>query len=147
VLPSGQKLTLGLLATLDVAHFRVYASFPELLPIFKCVLEVVFCESIQHRLRFCLDHLSCVKMATFQFYFQSGKQRKVEWVGSDGHVLFGQNFLGEKGNVRQCVAVMKHVKDLGEVFTHVHAVGVKCHISMLNSLFGLLGRILCKQSP
>jgi hypothetical protein len=82
VLPSGQKLTLGLQATFDIAPFRVYASFPELLPIFKCVLEVVFCEDIQHRLRFCLDHLSCVKVATFQFYLKSGKQRKAEWVGA-----------------------------------------------------------------
>jgi hypothetical protein len=47
------------------------------LQIFKCILEVVFCESVQHRLRFCLDHLSCVKMAAFQFYLQSGEQRKV----------------------------------------------------------------------
>jgi hypothetical protein len=35
--------------------------------IFKCILGVV---------RFCLDHLYCVKMAAFQFNFQSGKQSK-----------------------------------------------------------------------
>jgi hypothetical protein len=37
---------------------------------------VVFGGGVEHRLRFCLDHLNCVKMATFQFYLQSKKQRK-----------------------------------------------------------------------
>jgi hypothetical protein len=31
-------------------------------------MKVVFCEGIQHRLRFCLDHINCVKMAAFPFY-------------------------------------------------------------------------------
>jgi hypothetical protein len=46
VLPSGQKLTLGLLATitLEVDPFLVYAQFPALLPFLKCILEVMFCE-------------------------------------------------------------------------------------------------------
>jgi hypothetical protein len=35
---------------------------------------------VQHRLRSRLDHLSCVKMAAFQFYLQSKKQGKVGWV-------------------------------------------------------------------
>jgi hypothetical protein len=30
---------------------------------------------VQHRLRFCLDHLNCVKIAAFQFNIQSGKQK------------------------------------------------------------------------
>jgi hypothetical protein len=77
VLASGQKLTLGLLATitLKVVPFRAYVPFPALLPFLNCTLEVVFCEGVQHRLRFCLEHLNCVKMAAFQFYFQSGKQK------------------------------------------------------------------------
>jgi hypothetical protein len=33
----------------------------------------VFCEDVQHGLQFCLDHLSCVKMAAFQFCLKSGK--------------------------------------------------------------------------
>jgi hypothetical protein len=37
--------------------------------------------------QFCLDHLGCVKMAAFQFYLQPGKQRKVEWVRDDSHVV------------------------------------------------------------
>jgi hypothetical protein len=31
--------------------------------IFKCILEVVSCEGVQHRLRYWLDHLSCVKIS------------------------------------------------------------------------------------
>jgi hypothetical protein len=31
------------------------------------ILEVVFCECIQHSLRFCLYHLSCVELSPFQF--------------------------------------------------------------------------------
>jgi hypothetical protein len=50
VLTSSQKLTLGLLATItpEVIPFRAYAPFPTLLPFFKCILEVLFCEGVQH---------------------------------------------------------------------------------------------------
>jgi hypothetical protein len=60
VVLSGQKLTLGLLAsiTLKVVLFCMYA--PALLPFFKCILGVMFCEGVQHSLQFCLDHLNCV---------------------------------------------------------------------------------------
>jgi hypothetical protein len=77
VLPSGQKLTLGTLVTItiEVVPFRSYAPFPALLPFFKCIQKVVFCEGVHHRLRFCHDHLSCVKMVAFQFYLQSGRQK------------------------------------------------------------------------
>jgi hypothetical protein len=63
-------LGLQAIITLQIVAFREYAPFPALLPLFQCMLEVVFCKGIQHRLRFCLDHLSCVKMAAFQFYLQ-----------------------------------------------------------------------------
>jgi hypothetical protein len=56
---------------------------------FVNVLEVEFCEGVQHRLRFCLDSLNCDKMASFQFYLQSGKQRKIWWVGDDSDVAIG----------------------------------------------------------
>jgi hypothetical protein len=81
VLSSGQKLTLGLLTTitLEVVPFHVYAPFLALLPFFKCMAEVVFCESIQHCLRFCLDHLNSVKMAAFQFQSSIGETEN--WVG------------------------------------------------------------------
>jgi hypothetical protein len=45
------------------------------LPFLKRILEAVFCEGVQHRLEFCLDYLNCIKMATFQFYLQLGKQK------------------------------------------------------------------------
>jgi hypothetical protein len=61
---------MGLLATntsipSNLVPFRAYALFPVLLH-FKCILEVAFCDGFQHRLRFCLDHLSRVKMADLQ---------------------------------------------------------------------------------
>jgi hypothetical protein len=90
VLPSGQKLTLGLLATifLEAVTLRAYAPFPALLNFFKCILDVVFCEGIQYRLRLRFDHFNSVKMAVFQFYLPSWKQRKVGWVGDESHVVF-----------------------------------------------------------
>jgi hypothetical protein len=71
----------------------------------------MFCEAVQHCLRFCLDHLGCVKMAAFQL----GKQRKVakdqvrrvEWLGGDSLVVLGQKFPGEKGSGRRCVVMMQ----------------------------------------
>jgi hypothetical protein len=45
---------------------------------FKCILNVVFCEGGQHRLRFCLDHLGCVKMAALQFYLQQENREKLQ---------------------------------------------------------------------
>jgi hypothetical protein len=93
MLPSGQKLTLGLLATiaLEIVPFLTYAPFPALLPFFKCILEVVFCEGVQHRLRFCLLHLGSIKMAAFHFYLQ------LVWATDDSHVVFlVKTFLVEK---------------------------------------------------
>jgi hypothetical protein len=70
-------VTLGRLATvtLEVVPFCPYAPFPTLLPFFKCILEAVFCEGVQHRLRFCRDHINYVKIPVFQFYLRSGKQK------------------------------------------------------------------------
>jgi hypothetical protein len=48
--------------TLKVAPFQTYAPFPALLKFLKCILQVVFCEGVQHCLQFCLNHLSCVEM-------------------------------------------------------------------------------------
>jgi hypothetical protein len=41
-----KKLIFGLLATitLKVVYFHAYAPFPALQPLFKCILEVMFCE-------------------------------------------------------------------------------------------------------
>jgi hypothetical protein len=74
-------------------------------------------------------------MAGFQFYLQSGKQRKVEWVGEDSHVVSGKKFPGEKGSVRlSCdeTASSFVTKVRGEVFTHFLAEAIKRHSSMLN---------------
>jgi hypothetical protein len=67
----------------------------------------VFCEDVKHHLRFCLHHLSCVKMAAFQIYFQSGKQSEVGWVWEYSHIVFGKQFPGERGIVRRCGVVMQ----------------------------------------
>jgi hypothetical protein len=45
-------------------------------------------------------------MVAFQFYLPLGKHRKVEWVGDDSHIGFGQKFPGEKGSVRRCIVMM-----------------------------------------
>jgi hypothetical protein len=135
LLQSGQKLTLGLLATisLKVVPFHAYAPFPALMQFFKCILEAVFCESVQHRLQFCLDHHSCVKMSTFQFYLQLGKQRKVGWVGGNSHVVFSQKFPGErrseKVHCHDATSSSFVAKVRSEAFTHFHAVAIERHSS------------------
>jgi hypothetical protein len=60
MLPSDQNLSLDLLITitLEVVPFREYSPFTAILTPVKCILKYVFCESVQHRLRFCLDRLS-----------------------------------------------------------------------------------------
>jgi hypothetical protein len=88
-----------------------------------------------------------VKMASFQFYLQLGKWRKVGWVGNDTHVFL---FVKIPGWKRKCEMVRCHdatassfvEKVWGEVFTHFHLIVVKHHSSMRSSLLGLP-----KQSP
>jgi hypothetical protein len=48
----------------------------------------VFCESVQHRMRFCLLQLSCHKIPDFQFDLQSGELRKVRQCGGTIEMLF-----------------------------------------------------------
>jgi hypothetical protein len=55
-------------------------------------------------------------MAAFQFYLQSGKQRKVGWVGDVSHVVFGQKFPGGKKSVRRCFAMMQQPIPLSPKF-------------------------------
>jgi hypothetical protein len=120
VLPSGQKLTLDLLATIP---FREYALFRVHLPFFKCILIVVIsttCESVS---------ISSIvsKWRPFSFIFNRGN-RKIGSVGDDSHVVFGKNFPGEKGSVKWRVVV----KVRGEVITNFHAVTKERHSSMRN---------------
>jgi hypothetical protein len=99
----------------------------------------MFCDGVQHRLQFCLNHLICVKMATFKFYLPE-KQRKVGLVGDDSRVVLGQKFPDEKRSSTRCFV-------RGKVFARFCAVTVKRHRSIWNLLFGLPGQILCGQSP
>jgi hypothetical protein len=68
---------------------RHLAPFPALLPLFQCMLEVVFWEGVQHRLRFFLDHLIVSKWRPSSFIFNQGN-RKLGWVGDDSPVVFGK---------------------------------------------------------
>jgi hypothetical protein len=45
-------------------------------------------------------------MAAFQFYLQSGKQKR-RVGGDESYVVFGQKFSGEKGSVTRCVVVLQ----------------------------------------
>jgi hypothetical protein len=117
---------------------------------FKFNLEIMFCEDVQSRLRFCLDHYNCVKMAAFQFYLQSGKL-KVWPVGDDSHVVFVKKILWWK---RECETARYHdatasfwLPKFNAKSLQFHEVTVKHHSSMRNWLFGLPGWILCEQSP
>jgi hypothetical protein len=58
-------------------------------------------------------------MAAFQFYLQSGIQRKVGCVRTTV-ILFLVNIAGEKGSVRLCVVVMQQSVHLSPNF------GAKC---------------------
>jgi hypothetical protein len=63
--------------------------------------------------------------------------RKVGWVGDDSHVVFGQKLSAEKGksetvHCRDTTASSFIAKLRGKVFTHFHAVTIKCHNSMWN---------------
>jgi hypothetical protein len=81
----------------------------------------VFCEGVRHRLRFCLDHLSCFKIGAFQFYLQLGKQRRtVGWWTTIMLVPWWN------GSLKRCVVV---AEVRGKVFSHFHAVAMKHHSS------------------
>jgi hypothetical protein len=64
----------------------------------------LICEGVQHRLQFCLGYLICDKMAAFQFYLQSGKQRQVSgnqvrrvgWEGKTVMLVLVKYFLVKK---------------------------------------------------
>jgi hypothetical protein len=116
---------------------------PNASALFKCILEVVFCEGVQHRLRFCLDHLSCVKMAAFQFYRQSEKQKSNVGGGTTVMLILVKNSLGKDGSddtVRYFVAKVRRET------SYFHAVSTRRHSNMRNWLFDLPGRIISEQS-
>jgi hypothetical protein len=101
--------------------------FPALLPFFKYILDVVFCEVVQNQLQFCLSPHLC----------QNGGEAEKSRVGggTSSHVL-AKKFPDEKENVRLCcrdtTASSFAAKGRGEVFAHFHAINVKLHGCILN---------------
>jgi hypothetical protein len=66
-----------------------------------------------------------------------GQVRQVELVGVDSHVVFGQNFPGEKWKyeiVHCCDAAARSfvAKVWGEIFAHFHAVTIKYYSKVQN---------------
>jgi hypothetical protein len=124
---------------------RAYAHFPALLPIFKCIPEVVFCEGVQHRPRFCLYLLTCVKMAAFLPSIEEAEDSRV--CGGRQSCCFRSKIPWRK---RRCKTVRCRdattssfdAKVRWEVFAHFHAVIVESHSNVPNLLFDLPGRII-----
>jgi hypothetical protein len=74
-----------------------------------------------------------LKWRAFQFYIQLGKTEKSRVGGDDSHFVFGQEFPGEKGSVRQyrdATTGSFAAKVRGEVFAHFHAVAINRHSSI-----------------
>lgn len=91
----GSQTLLSLLATitLEVVPFHMYALVPMSLAFFKkCILEIIFCESVQQYLRFCLDHSICAKLVTFQLDLKLEEQTKIVLWGVGGSSLLPQEF-------------------------------------------------------
>jgi hypothetical protein len=119
-LPLGQKLALGLPATitLEVVPFRAYGPIPMLLPVFKYMLEIVFLEGLQQRLRFHVDHLNC-ENGGFSVLISIRGNGKVRWVGDDSRVGFCQKLPRGEGNMGLCVVIMQQPAFLSPEFTHL----------------------------
>jgi hypothetical protein len=101
VLPSGQKLTLGLLATitLEVFQFRAYAPFPALMPFLSaswksCSVMKVFSTAcdMPRSTEFCQNG----GLSRLSVYRKSEKQRIRVGGGRQSCVVFGKKFPGEK---------------------------------------------------
>jgi hypothetical protein len=98
----------GLLTTitLEVVPFHAIAPFSAILALFKCILGVLFCEGVQHRLRFYSITSPLPKWRPFSSIFNRGN-RKLGWVEDNSRLISGQKFPGKKGSVRRCVVVMQ----------------------------------------
>jgi hypothetical protein len=70
--------------------------------ILKCVVEVVFCEGIQHSLRFCLDHLTVSKWRPFSLIFNQGNRENYSGWGTTVILFLLKNSLVER-SVRRWV--------------------------------------------
>jgi hypothetical protein len=100
-LPCGQKLALGLQATitLEVVPFVLSA-----LPFFKCILEVVFCV-----FSIACDSASITttvsKWMPFTFILNWETERYGGW--GTTVIVFSKKFPGEKGSVRRYIVAMR----------------------------------------
>ena len=83
---------------------------------------------------------------------QGAKSGKYGGWGITAILFFRQKLVGVDGSVRRGVVMVKQA-DLfspklgGDVFARFHAVAAKLCSRTRNSQFGLLGQILCAQSP
>jgi hypothetical protein len=147
MLPSGQKLTLGLLATIthQVVPFHAYAPFPAHLPFLSASWKSC---SVSVFRAACNSSWVLSKWRPFSFIFNFGN-RRVGWVEGDNRVGLVKNSLVkrkcEMAHCHYATASSFVTKVQGEDFTHFHAVAVKLHSSMQNWLFDLPGQILCEQ--
>jgi hypothetical protein len=133
VLQSGQKLTLGLLATITL----------KLVPFARMHHSQCFCHFLNVPWQSCSvtgDSASITLTVSSQ----------VSTMGGGRHIVFSKKFSGEK---RKCETVWCHdaratsfaAKVWDKVFAHFLAL--RHHSSMWDSPFGLPGQILCEQSP
>jgi hypothetical protein len=104
VLPSGQKVTLGLLATITL----------EVFPSASAIFFNIFCKSCSVMVFSIACNSASItstvsKWCLFSFIFNRGKRKKVGWVGDGSHVVFGKKFRDEKGSMRLCVVVMQQL--------------------------------------
>jgi hypothetical protein len=131
VLPSGQILTLALLVpiTLEVVPFHTYAPFPELVPIFRLILEVVICEGdLPSSPQLCQNGgLSVLSLI--------GETEKVRCVGKTVLSFFVRTpwWKSKCETVRCSTATAASyfvAKVRSEVFAHFHALAITHHSSI-----------------
>jgi hypothetical protein len=94
--------------TLKIVPFRSYAPFQELLPLFKCILEV---SSVRYSPPAILPRLPQLCQNGGLSIGETKKNQRdqvrgVGWVEDDSHIVFGQ-FLGEKRIMIWCVVEMQ----------------------------------------
>jgi hypothetical protein len=124
VLPSGQKLSLGTLATitLEVVPFHTYAPFPALLPFLNaswksCSVRVF--------------SITCDSALVTSVVLKKQKG----WAGNESQFVFGKKIPWWKKKwetvcCRDVTASSFVAKIMIEVFAHFQAVAVKSHSSM-----------------
>jgi hypothetical protein len=74
-------------------------SVPSAPAILKCILEVAFCEGVQHHMRFCLSPQLCQHGDIFSQgnrEVTGGQVFRVGWVEDDSHAPFDKRSLVKK---------------------------------------------------